>query len=359
MLRWTLPLLFALALLPLVPAPAGATDYTFRDGFYWSGKTPHVRTWVWDPVSYYQSYGYWYAKPRTGYYKYTAVPVAYRKAAAVADWRQAFTAIARQRSEDEQMVKAFGALGIAPPAGLASSAYTTGYGSALVAQGQTSYGLSLRQVQDYYATTDPMILYQQAARLTQGAQQLAGEANTGFQGLVSQAGANAARIAEIRERGIAAATVFRATEPQPSSTTTVVSGGSSTGSTTTTAPTTPGSAPVGPITPVDPGTPASPDTGSTGVARPREDSALAPASVREADRAFLRDVGMPACGACHSGKNIKGGFDVAAFPSMTTAQKKKVWARLITDDPRLVMPRKPDGGPGSLPAAHLRAFLRR
>ena len=64
-------------------------------------------------------------------------------------------------------------------------------------QGSSVYGYSYSTLADLYGSNDLSTLYQQAGRLTERAQSLAGDANTQFQSTVQLEGDNRARVAMI------------------------------------------------------------------------------------------------------------------------------------------------------------------
>lgn len=76
------------------------------------------------------------------------------------------------------------------------------YTQPIAAQGTTVYGYS--SVAESYNGVDMGMLYNQAARLTDQAQQLAGQAAIDFQALVQAEGANRAEVAKIIAQGQAA-----------------------------------------------------------------------------------------------------------------------------------------------------------
>lgn len=76
------------------------------------------------------------------------------------------------------------------------------YTQPIAGQGTTVYGYS--SVSEAYGNVDLGLLYNQAARLTDQAQQLAGQAATDFQTLVQAEGQNRAEVAKIVAQGQAA-----------------------------------------------------------------------------------------------------------------------------------------------------------
>lgn len=297
-----------------IAAPAGADGvieedgYVFADGYWFKGGVAYSREKQWEKEYYTaNTYNGCYCTPYQTYkwvytWKYTKAPLPSYKSA---DWRLKLLDIAAARDkvegvmrvnalEQQSFTEAVGALG------LSGNFYWQGYGrnpvkgyepgvhlSAAGVNASTVYGYSYSSVADVYGSTDLNVLYQQSARLTEGAQALAGEANTGFQGLVGQEGNNRARVAEILAKGQASSQTLKASEASPSSHT----------STTVTA---------------------------TGVQ----------------PNVFLKLSGPATCVECHSGQKVSGGFDISKFnPATASAEvRQKVVARLVTNDPKLRMP---------------------
>jgi mono/diheme cytochrome c family protein len=88
------------------------------------------------------------------------------------------------------------------------------YTQPITGQGTTVYGYS--SVAEAYGNVDLGLLYNQAARLTDQAQQLAGQAATDFQTLVQAEGQNRAEVAKIIAQGQAAREALLATRGSPS-----------------------------------------------------------------------------------------------------------------------------------------------
>jgi len=90
------------------------------------------------------------------------------------------------------------------------------YNQPIAEQGTTVYGYpSLSQFAQSYGQVDLALLYNQAARLTDQAQQLAGQANLDFQALVQAEGNNRAAVAKIIAQGMAAKEALRAAKGDP------------------------------------------------------------------------------------------------------------------------------------------------
>lgn len=224
--------------------------------------------------------------------------------------------------------------GTAPVYPNAGATHTYGYNNAgsvnlgnFGANGNTIYGYSYSSIKDVYGDTNLNSLYQQAARLTQNAQQLAGQATTDFSDLVGKEGENRARVAEILAKAQAAKAALDAATPQTRTreesrvfSFSAVSDGN-------------GGVKVVPIE--------------------GNGAAAQPAAVTGEAQQFR----VQACAACHSGANKKGGFDIASYPTLNLEQKAKVWERVFSTDPEKVMPRSKDGKPAPLPAEGKKKFV--
>jgi len=174
------------------------------------------------------------------------------------------------------------------------------------ASGNTVYGYSYNSIKDVYGDTNLNALYQQAARLTQNAQTLAGQATGDFHGLVGEEGKNRARVAEILAQAQAAKTALDAAKPQARTTQETRTFTFQLGA-------------DGKLTP------AAPADGNAPPARTAPGAFAALATAR--------------CAACHSGQKKEGGFDVAAYSGLSLADKAKVWQRLLTPDKDKRMPK--------------------
>jgi hypothetical protein len=348
--------------------------YTYGNGYWYRQGYAYTRQKVYYPISYaYNACGYLVQQPSTYYYSYTQVdnapPYVPSVPAYNPDWKTQLLELARQRDafegalrksdlDQRSYLEAIKALGLSgnfywPNYGgygasygyMGHNYYNHGYGYNYgyvppVVQGNTTYGYSVNTVKELYGSTDLNALYQQSARLTQGAQTLANQANSDFAGLVGQAGTNAGRVAEILARAQAARTALEATQLPPGSKTTITESGSITA---------PG-APVAPMPVPGPKTSVMPQG-----PMPKADDI---GDQARSDALFLKTIAMPRCGACHSGKVTKGDLDITLYPSFDLERKKRVWVRLMTDNRDKLMPRNPDGGPGTpLSAQELQEFL--
>lgn len=324
-------LLGGLAGLVVLPANAGSYygghgyshgGYSYHNpsGYYYSGSQYYSRSYV-QPSSYYSG-GYWYQSP--GYYSYTPVeytpPVAKPTVPAFTPgWKEKIVDLAKMKDEYAAYERALSALGYpVPPPG--TYGYSATYSKSAYyppVQGKTTYGYSVNSLKEMYGETNLNTLYQQAARLAAGSQSLAGSATGDFALLVDKAGDNAGRVAEILAKAEAARKALEAASAAPSSRS------STTVTRTATAPAGPPMPLAGDSLPLLPG-----DTPENVAAR------------------------RVVCGTCHSGTNLKGGFDIDKWASLTFEARKKAYMRLITDDAKTMMPK--DGKP--LTPIQLKAF---
>jgi hypothetical protein len=309
-----------------------------QGGYYWSNGYPYTRTLYTEPGYYaYGSYGYQYY-PGRSYYQYQQVQNYQPPAAPVyqapypaydKNWRTSVVEAAKAKQDHAQFMEAMQALN------LGNAGYGQGfYGANATTQYGGNYSLS-SLVQDK-GGADMDRLYQYQAQLTQGAQRLAGDAMAGTTSLVQQYGEQRNRAAEI----LAKAELLKAAVAEPPSTTRTEYYGQSGGQI------------GGSISNPPPPKPQVPDPLSPGVDPPARQPRNG-----NGDTAFVA-LATAKCAACHSGSNVKGGFDVTQYGAMNAERKAGVWARLLTDDPDKLMPRTKDGKPGKrLTADELRLFF--
>jgi ribosome modulation factor len=339
-------LLVALCLF-LVTSPASAWPPevgTIEDGYKWNGSYwiwpdggLYTRTWI--PAYSYCSYGRNYTVP--GYYQYkqyVAVKPAYVAPALPSytdpGWRGKLLDLAAARDqfegqirksqfEHQQYIESVAALGlsgnfringygaVAPYSyGKYGAAYS--YGAAYAPQQQQTY--SYASIADVYGDNNINVLYQQAARLVDGSQNLTGQAQAGFLTLVGQSASARERVAAIIARGQAIERIAAKLEQGQVQVRTFEFR------------TGPGIA--------DPG-PAAPLPAEQGP-QPRVDAL-----------GTLQTYMATNCAACHDGKNAKR-WDLQQYPSFTRAQKTEVFNRLATKDESQRMPRTSDGKAGPL-----------
>lgn len=305
-----------------------ADGYTVYHGspYYWRGDDAYTRALYTRP-GYYQ-YGYYY--PAQSYYQYSYSHTYYTPAPQATykpyDWRSQLLKIAEERDKIEgkmrlaqqdhnQYLEAVQALGLqgnfrftnygaSPYGSYGTAAYTQQVGS-YGAQGQTQYGYSVKEVTELYGDNYVPGLFQQAAQLAKGSQQLAGQATTDFSSLVGQEGANKARVAEVLARGAAAAAALKASEPQASAKYTKQE------------------------------------------FRIDSQAQTAPASVAPAGRRAQAAALLNArCAKCHTGAEAKGKFESVRYFDLTPRQRAGVIALCTTQDADKRMPRGEGNGPG-------------
>ena len=321
-------LIIAVCVLLLSAAVSLATDwegftdangYTYQNGWWRKDGLTYYRyqtqTWVpgyWSNCCYNPGY---YASNVT--YKQYVAPVSYKDAG----WRGKLLDLATQRDKAEgdirkgqfehayflEAVDALGLKGNFRIEGYGTAApYPTGslqLGSYGVS-GNSVYGTSYNTIASVYGDTNLNTLYQQAARLTENAQTLAGQANTEFSGIVKQSDEGHARIAEILAKKDLAGEIIRSL-PTPQ---------------------------------------------SRVETRQFQFGSAADTTARLTERmtnydAFQRVATK--CASCHSNGVRKGGFNVWDYPRMTIEQKGKVLGLLLPNAaPEKAMPRGKDGGRG-------------
>lgn len=283
------------------------------------------------------------------FYKYYAVP-AYTPPALPSykdpGWRAELIRLAKQRDAFEgqirkdafdhaQYLEAIAALGLqgnftwngygaVPP----YSNYGSLQFSSAGVNGSSVYGYSVQSVANLYGTFDLNAAYQQASRLTENAQQLAGQAHADTIDAFNAAGRNQARVAEILARGEAARNALEGTKPPPEAT--VITKGSTT---------VVGPAPVPPTQPV-PRQPAPPLT------FPRMPHAE---DQQQADPTL----GVTAsCVSCHGASSPKAGLSLLTTEHLTSKQRQEALTRIFLplEHPNHMPPR---GKPQPSPAQRL------
>jgi len=266
----------------------------------------------WYPAGYY-SYqgGVWYLLGHGAYYptqKQEAV-----KATPPKDWKNELLRTAEKRDEQAAYLQALKTLGLPQPIPQnAPYSSALAYAPQNAYQGSTVYGYTYSSIRDLYGQTNLNTLYQQAQRLAESSQQMGQQATRDFSQLVSQEGQSRGRVAEILAAGQAARMALEGARPGDSAriqervqiqtqTREVQNQGQKQG---------------------EPGQQQDQSKQETA----RQTGAATPVSVQR-------------CGECHSGKDPKGGFDIAGYPQMSIAERqKKVWPRLLLEDPEKRMP---------------------
>lgn len=188
-------LTIALKLLLLFASSLSASEYTFSNGYWWSGGKAFTRS----TVSSYDSRGCLVHS-----YQYTPYVAPAASATNIThetpDWRTKLLEIAEQQKKSEaklrqsaedhaEYMQAIKALGL----GGSGSGYTTvqsvdayGYSQRSAPQGSTVYGYN--EISDIYGNVDLGELYQSAIRLAEGSNRYGAEATSGAQKLIDQFG---------------------------------------------------------------------------------------------------------------------------------------------------------------------------
>lgn len=323
----------ALLVLMFVVGVAPATDYVYRDGYYWYSGRAYTRTLYQYPG--YWSYGVYY--PGAYYYQYYEVPVVTKTETRVTyndpGWRTKLLELAAQRDkfegeirkgahEQQYFMEAVQGLGLqgnfrwngygaaAPYSYGGYGGYGSGYIQSYGASGSTKYGYTYNSLSQLYGDGDLSQLYQAANQLAQNAQRLGGDATAGFSALAGQEGANRARVAEIIAKGQMAQQILQALD-------------------------------AGPVTETRG---FSFKFNQKGVLERAETGVDPKVKGDLAER--WKALAESRCAACHTGANKKGGFDVSVYPTMPPEEKQKVWLRLVSEDEKRVMPRDADGHAG-------------
>lgn len=328
-----------------------AVPINYFDGnFHWHNSGPDEAGRQYPAGNYAWLKGNWYLQGSGYVYKATvAEALAAKPVDYTPGWQKKLLDIAAQRDKTEsklrlqamdynafqQSLKALGLEGNFRWNGYGQAInYGTGfahsYGQGSVnlgsygGNGNTLYGYSYSTIKDVYGDTNLNTLYQQAARLTQNAQTLAGQATTDFTDLVGKEGENRARVAEILAQAQAASQALQAAKPQARERTetrvfsfrTEADGNGGVK-----------------VVPIEGG-------GEQPIAQPR-------------DAAVFQTLIKTKCASCHSGDKKEGGFDIATYGGLDALKKTKVWNRLLTPDQDKRMPK----GQPALTADEIRLFV--
>lgn len=190
------------------------------------------------------------------------------------------------------------------------------YSQPIAQQGSTVYGY--QAITNYQNQVDLGSLYNQAARLTDQAQQLAGQAATDFQGLVQAEGQSRADVARILAQGQAAKEALQAISmPQRVVEQRIFS------FKVTTQPD--GNLKVEEVK-------SEPDFG---LVTPKQ-------SVGNA--MSVSNILTEKCVKCHNNTKSMGGLNLLSV--ITESQQQEILNRVVTDDQSLLMPRSVDNKPG-------------
>jgi hypothetical protein len=342
MAKWYWIVVSAL-LLCLVFLSGNASGNGYYDGYYEDGYTYHGSYWwrngkAYTRTKYYTGqYEYSYGnRYRIYLYRYDLVyqdyvPPSYQSAIPLPKygpgWKEQALKYAESRDDYQAYLDTLARLGIQGQTYSFQRGTYYGASPALSyagSQGSTQYGYSYQALKEAYGETSINALYQQAARLTQGSQDLGGRATADFMALVNAAGEDKARIAEILANAEAMRKVMEGLRPQ---------------------------ARVKESTTV---------TGSS-ADRPMErtdDGQVRRGGMSDAE--FVDKILAPRCAACHSGKDPSGKLDLGGYLKFTPEQKDVVISRIYDPDPKRRMPfAAKDGTPGKpLPALERAEFAK-
>lgn len=181
------------------------------------------------------------------------------------------------------------------------------YNQSVAAQGSTIYGYS--SVAEAHGNVDLGLLYNQAARLTEQAQQLAGQANIDFSRMVEIEGNNRADVARIIAQGQAAREALSAVRVEPSAQTQSRSFSFK-------------------IT--------SSDSGDFQVQKIEDRTHKI-----NMNSGNISDLLNDKCVACHNSDNAQGGLNL--LEKISVDQQDSILNRIVTDDLIKRMPRNADG----------------
>ncbi len=203
------------------------------------------------------------------------------------------------------------------------------YNSPIAQQGSTIYGYAQNTAVIAPNTVDMAVLYNQANRLAEQAQQLAAKANSDFQELVKLEAANQSMRLQA-QNGVNI--TLRIENGQVSI-----------------------QEPYKLISPSANTAPSDCPTGTCPQPAPQIQKQAMPEQPSAATSLSLDSIVGSKCYNCHNAKNSKGGlsFDVP----ISTDMQQSILERITTDDPSLSMPRKADGSAAAkLDKAELEIF---
>lgn len=324
-------MLLALGCALMLASVAGATDYTFSNGYYWKGGQAFTRSLVssYDArgclVNTYQYTPYVAATTTTNITNVTHETPDWRnKLLEIADYQKKAEAKLRQSAlEHQEYLEALKALGLNGPRGSVSTTTTVdsyGYSQRPTGQGATVYGYN--EIADVYANTDLGEIYNTAMRLAEASNRYGADATNGAFKLVDQLGDRASgllsqqlAIAEINAKtnGVVTASralgdVFRA-ESRLRIEKRV----------------------EGPAPPNQ--TPSPPPPGGS----PILDE---PSAKATSNQAFDNLVGLvnTKCVSCHGGKTTEAGLSLVDLGKVDQQTAKKILARITHPNPEKRMP---------------------
>lgn len=189
------------------------------------------------------------------------------------------------------------------------------YREPIADQGSTIYGYS--DLAESYNQVDMSLLYNQAARLTDQAQQLAGQASSDFSALIESESQSRAEVAKIIAQGQAAREALNAAKPSASKKETLRQRFSFQ------------------VT--------QKQNGELKLERLDGNQSFELASPSAAAD-NVSDLLKSKCVSCHNSENTQGGLNLLG--PVTEEQQKAILERVTTDNLDLRMPRNPDGTAG-------------
>jgi mono/diheme cytochrome c family protein len=295
--------------------------YTYHNGLWWKGNQSYTRAKVYYTA--YRAYGCcgqtqaytdWY----TQYTPYTAPASVTTNIKYGNNWKTEALQTLAKRDDLVAFENTFSQLNGSSLQGTGGIYAGANYG------GYSLTGTTLYQRGNFnalsaalYNTTDVNLLNQASARLITNAQQYTAQAHADHQAIVSQINDGAHQVAVIQALGAAS-------QPQPAVQQTQFQF----------APTPP--AQVMPQA-TDPPAQAGPPS---------------PAAAQQAMTAFW----TKNCASCHTGATAQKGFTFDTYKGLSRQAKiDKVWARLVSDDPKQLMPRDDKGVGHRLSDAELQA----
>lgn len=289
--------------------------YTWRgDGYWYYNNVPYTQT---QQLYYYYQYGCRYQAYKNVYTQYYPPLPTYKDP----DWKSKLLEIAKNRDlfegnmrkealESALFLQAVDALGLRENFRWQNYGQSVNYPqysnyTAPVVQGSTAYVQSYSTIGSLYGSTDLNVLYQQASKLAQNSQQLAGQATVDFSDLIGKESNRQSRLAEILAKGEAVERVMKALE----------------------------------------GNSAHFEQKSFAF-KFTNDGKLEQIPIPQGNGSSAQAVINRRCIMCHKGPKAKGSLDLTEYEQFTPEQKDLVWERLITTDTTKMMPRAEGGGPG-------------
>lgn len=325
----------ACAALFLLAGQASASDYVYRDGYWWCGNAAYSK---WIVPAYTDCYGRYYGERY--YYTYSHTAYAPKLTPADPNWRSRFLDLQEKRDEAKAFQDALNAFnggnGGVPASPALSGVGVPGYGYAANslqlgsygANGSSLYGYSTKALSDLYGDNSLPLALQAYSRAVDNLQKSQDPAIAGLGDAVRVLASGQRSAADTLSRGIAGALVLAASQGQ-----------GATQAQSTSVPSYPGN----PTPQAPPGAAQMP-------------TADLPPAIWQAKAAIFN----LNCVACHGGKKLEGKLDLRNVQTLTGDQWDAIVDRVTTEDLSRRMPRNPDGTPGQrLTPRDLRTILAR